>query len=400
MRRVHPAIGLRPDIALYRQESGGAAPGVYTDFHRDRQADRRTRCAYHGAAGAIPGGQSGGTGEQAAAAQATSAKVAPAAAVAESVLPVPAASRPQWLMPAVLLAKKVGFDPDTFEFESLYDDLASKNEHITLREKIENRVYEYLSALSLPDFPTIYDYLVLSLRQKDVIATFNWDPFLLQAYMRNECVTKTRRPQLAFLHGNVMVGVCTSDRISGVNGRKCSRCGEVLMPSRLLYPVRKKDYSTDLFINAEWDTLKRALSFGYYLTIFGYSAPKTNVEARQLMLEDWKNNPTLTLAEVDIIDIKSEKELTDNWNEFFVSHHYGLRKDIFESYLFRHPRRSCDAFAAATLMLEPWHDNPFPRFKKLTQLQDWILPLVDEEEKIEREKTAFSSDPILPNKKP
>jgi len=238
-----------------------------------------------------------------------------------------------------------------------------------------------------------------TLREKDIIATFNWDPFLLQAYQRNERVTKTRRPRITFLHGNVKVGICETDRISGVNGKKCSKCGRDFEPSKLLYPVRHKDYSTDVFIKSEWDALRHALSYGYYLTVFGYSAPKTDVEARQLMLTDWKKNPTLQLAEVDIIDVKAEAELEENWNEFFVSHHYGIRTDIFKSYLFQHPRRSCDAFAAATLMLEPWHDNPFPRFTTLAELQDWVKPLIDEEAKVQSEKSAFSGDPILPNKR-
>ena len=44
--------------------------------------------------------------------------------------------------------------------------------------EIETRVDEYFADLELPGHPTIYDRLVLSLREKDLIATFNWDPFL------------------------------------------------------------------------------------------------------------------------------------------------------------------------------------------------------------------------------
>ena len=294
---------------------------------------------------------------------------------------------------------EAGYDPKLTNFEVLYDELASTGKNEDLRQLIERRVYEYFSTLSLPEAPTIYDYLVLSLREKDIIATFNWDPFLIQAYQRNERATKTRRPRISFLHGNVKIGICETDRISGVNGNKCSKCGKPFESSKLLYPVRHKDYSTDAFVKSEWDTLRRSLGFGYYLTVFGYSAPKTDVEARQLMLTDWKKNPTLELAEVDIIDVKPEGELEENWKEFFVSHHYGIQTDIFKSYLFQHPRRSCDAFAAATLMLKPWHDNPFPRFKTLPELQDWIKPLIDEETKVQTEKSAFSGGPMLPNKR-
>ena len=240
---------------------------------------------------------------------------------------------------------------------------------------------------------------MLCLREKDVIATFNWDPFLLQAYMRNEVVTQTRRPQLAFLHGNVNVAVCNDCKVAGVNGRRCSRCGALMKPSKLLYPVKHKNYNDDLFIKTEWDVLRHKLSRAYFLTIFGYSAPTTDVEARSLMLEVWKENSTRELAEVEVIDIRPRKDLENTWQDFFFSHHYMTAKNVFRSYLFTHPRRSCDAFAAATLMCEPWHDNPFPQFKTLRSLQDWIGPLISEEERYKKENKAFSGDPLAPNDK-
>jgi hypothetical protein len=35
--------------------------------------------------------------------------------------------------------------------------------------------------MEIPDHVTLYDELLLTLRSKDLIATFNWDPLLLQA---------------------------------------------------------------------------------------------------------------------------------------------------------------------------------------------------------------------------
>jgi hypothetical protein len=231
----------------------------------------------------------------------------------------------------------LGYDIKDINFEAFYDDLASSNANPELQEKIENKVYGYFSELHLPDQPTLYDYLILGLREKDLIATFNWDPFLMQAYMRNEVVTASRSPSIAFLHGNVRVGVCHTDKVCGISGRNCSRCGKVLTPSRLLYPVKHKDYATDPFIKSEWDVLRDRLRRTYFLSIFGYSAPRTDVEARKLMLEVWKENTVLDFAEVDIIDIAPRDELERNWEEFFVRHHYGIDIDITKSYLFTHP---------------------------------------------------------------
>jgi len=64
------------------------------------------------------------------------------------------------------------------DFEGLYSDLCSSGESPELKEILEARVRRYFSALEVPDEVTIYDRLVLSLRQKDVITTFNWDPLL------------------------------------------------------------------------------------------------------------------------------------------------------------------------------------------------------------------------------
>lgn len=68
--------------------------------------------------------------------------------------------------------------------EDIYSELCSRPECEEALNQMERALYNYFSRLELPDSPTIYDYLVLSLTDKDVIATFNWDPLLLQAYVR------------------------------------------------------------------------------------------------------------------------------------------------------------------------------------------------------------------------
>ena len=294
--------------------------------------------------------------------------------------------------------EQFGYNSIGLNFEAFYDELSSKGKHPELLSEIERKTYSYFSHLTLPDKPTIYDYLVLSLREKDIIATFNWDPFLVQAFMRNEVVTKKRRPRLAFLHGNVFIGICEKDRISGINGRPCSKCGKVFAKSKLLYPVKQKDYNSDIFIKGEWDAIRWYLEKAYFLTIFGYSAPKTDIEARSLLLEVWNKNKSLELAEVEVVDIAEKDAIEKNWEEFFFSHHYMVTENIFNSYLFQQPRRSCDAFAEATLMCRPWHSNPFPRFETLAELQEWVKPLIDEERDFEENETPFSGKFLPPNK--
>jgi len=275
------------------------------------------------------------------------------------------------------LLKKQEITLEEGDFESLYDDMITSGQNPNLAREIEKLIYDYFSQMRLSDSPTIYDYLILSLREKDIIATFNWDPFLCQAYRRNMHVANP--PQIAFLHGSVEVGVCYKDKIVNFIGRACSKCRCSLEPAKLLYPVKHKDYNNDPFINGEWDKLTSYLNRAYFLTIFGYSAPVTDVEAKKLMLEVWKDNPTLELAQIEMVDIKSIEELKKSWEKFIVREHYQIRRNIFESYLFTHPRRSCDAFAAATLMNDPWEENPFPQFETFGELHEWIKPLIDEE---------------------
>jgi hypothetical protein len=101
-------------------------------------------------------------------------------------------------------------------FEDLYDSISGNSKWNHIKLKIEKRVYKYFSSMKLPDKPTIYDYLILSLRPKDMIATFNWDPFLYQAFCRNDHIAD--RPHIAFLEP-------ISKIVSGQN-HDCSKFNE------------------------------------------------------------------------------------------------------------------------------------------------------------------------------
>ncbi|MDH5664870.1 MAG: hypothetical protein OEY10_01050 [Nitrosopumilus sp.] len=177
-------------------------------------------------------------------------------------------------------------DPNQ-NFENIFSDLYGKNEHQKINA-IEHSVENYFNSLELPDKPTVYDHLVLSLRKKDLIATFNWDPLLLQAYVRNR-QAGLELPELAFLHGNVKAGYCEQDKVSGLVGDKCIKCGSFYQKSPLLYPIKKKDYSKNSFIRGGWNFLKHCIKYTYMITIFGYSGPKTDAEAIEIMKDAWGN---------------------------------------------------------------------------------------------------------------
>src|SRR5277367_2879167 len=74
------------------------------------------------------------------------------------------------------IIRESGNDPAA-NFEAIYSRLHRDGQTAVL-EKLDAEIRSYFSAIILPEEPTLYDYLILSLRPKDTIVTFNWDPLL------------------------------------------------------------------------------------------------------------------------------------------------------------------------------------------------------------------------------
>ena len=133
-------------------------------------------------------------------------------------------------------------------FELLYSNLHENKPESDEIKEIERRVIDYFKDMKLPKEPTIYDHLVLSLRPRDLIATFNWDPFLFQAFNRNHEFTKDL-PLMSFLHGSVSIGYSSEDKRCGPAGMQLRVDGGYFKPTKLLYPVKQKNYNDDEFIS-------------------------------------------------------------------------------------------------------------------------------------------------------
>ena len=160
----------------------------------------------------------------------------------------------------------------------------------------------------------------------------------------------------------------------------CSKCRNRFERVDLLYPVKNKNYTQDEFINGEWELLKGYLEFAYLITIFGYSAPKTDIAARELMLNMWRENKTRDFGEIEIIDIAPEMDVQENWSDFFIKQHYFITNNFEKSYLSFYPRRSCEAFASSSLFNSPWGDIEKFKGNSLLEYQKWIAKLIDSEE--------------------
>lgn len=255
-------------------------------------------------------------------------------------------------------------------FEEIFSDLYEKSENDKIA-RIENAVEKYFDQLELSDKPTVYDHLVLSLREKDLIATFNWDPLLMHAYLRNSNAG-LKLPQLAFLHGNIRAGYCEKDKVAGLAHMRCGKCGETYKRMPLLYPIKKKDYAKDLFIANEWKKLKWGFENAFMITIFGYSGPKTDTEAINAMKKAWGDKNHRAMEQTTFITPQSDDEVSKNWEPFIHTHHYEIDADFYNSWIANHPRRTGEAYLNQYLEAKFITNNPIPRDIDFKALWKWF----------------------------
>jgi hypothetical protein len=267
--------------------------------------------------------------------------------------------------------------------EDLYADLAAneaEQEHLTT---IETFVFDYFALLEIPDEPTLYDHLVLSLCSKDMIATFNWDPFLVQAWNRvGNRIGLENLPRFVHLHGNVAEGHCDDPShggkmVVGPVGTSCS-CGDILRGSLLLYPIAEKDYSKHPSIRAAWNDLRICLAGAYIFTVFGYGAPVTDLEAIGLLKDVWGNARKHPFDMVEVVDTAEESILRQRWEPFMPGseQHFVILQSWYHTWLARNPRRSCEHLWDTRMRLQPGHYQPIPNTASWEELEEWVRPLL------------------------
>jgi hypothetical protein len=273
---------------------------------------------------------------------------------------------------------------DSFNFEHIYASIYKESHLAGTREELEARVYRYFREMELPEHPTIYDHLVLSLRSKDFIATFNWDPFLVQAIRRNE--RRFKLPRVLFLHGNVEVAYCPEGHTMGYNGARCTHCGELLKPTKLLYPVSEKNYHLNEFISRQWAVVAAILKRAFMVTIFGYGAPTSDASAIGLLKAAWGDKDDRSMEEFEIIDIREQDDLRNTWSSFIHTHHYRVETNFYDSWIANHPRRTGEAYWNQFIEAKFIEDNPLPKDVGFPKLWDWYSRLQEIEDVVRKEQ--------------
>lgn len=278
--------------------------------------------------------------------------------------------------------------PPYEDFENIFAELMKDKAKYYFIQKIESRIIEYFSQMELPDSPTLYDHLIISLREKDVIATFNWDPLLPKAVERNFARLNGKVPFIYFLHGNVHMGYCnTCNVVAPIKFKNCPQCKEALKQMPLMYPVGEKNYSDNICIKKSWENLKRDISNAYLFTVFGYSAPKTDVEAIDLLKDGWGNVNKRNLEQIEfIVRPGSTDNVSSKWNKFIHSHHYEVCESFYSSRSGTFPRRSCEVVFSqfqGNIWVDP--KNIMQNLATFDDFDKFLQPIIDAEEKHDEE---------------
>ena len=149
----------------------------------------------------------------------------------------------------------------------------------------------------------------------------------------------------------------------------CPVCGVPVKDVPLLYPVATKAYSFDPYIANSLECARAFLKDALVLTIFGYSAPRSDAAAVDLLKLAWMERSGRKMEHVEIIDIKSETKLYEQWSEFTPTGHFHRRQEFKDSWIARWPRRSREAVFVPMSSGTPCHDFPLTDTEDLTELQ-------------------------------
>lgn len=276
------------------------------------------------------------------------------------------------------LIDKAGFEIGReSNFEVIYNQLVSDPRNVCAVEKIERHIDEYFSRLSLPDRATIYDRILISLRPTDAVFTFNWDPFLFDAYQRNREAIPL--PEIFFLHGNVRIGACCDHDRWGKRNGQCPDCCQMFAKVPLLYPIHQKNYSADPYVRRSWEAARTLFSEAFTVTIFGYGAPVSDVDAVELLRHAWFAESSRTLEHIQVIDTALMSLLHNRWSPFTPTLHYSVKTAFEQSRIARWPRRSCESLLYPMTQGAPCEDFPLPSTYSITELQEYALDIARHE---------------------
>lgn len=264
--------------------------------------------------------------------------------------------------------EQLGIPHDKRSFEEIYRDLYGNTSHAPAAARIEQKLYEHYSSLHLPEQPTLYDHLVLSLRPKDIIASFCWDPFLHDACLRNNSFAPL--PRVLYLVGTIRLGTCRRHRISGRVGTACVQCGSIIQPPNapLADPGINRAFKKNL------ENVVHLLADALLLTVIG---PAHDTVTRDLLRMAEERMLSGSMEEIELISRRKAG-----------SYRLQVVDSFYDSRIAKHPRRTCEAAWNQFVEAKYVKGTDIPRAADLAALHGWYRPLVEAEQQAAAATTA------------
>ena len=113
------------------------------------------------------------------------------------------------------------------------------------------------------------------------------------------------------------------------------------------------------------------------LTVFGYSAPKTDVAAFELLHNAWKDNSLREIAEIEFIagPDAAPEEVRKAWEPVIGANSCRVLECFSESSIARYPRRTGKAYYERLVAGRPVKANPVPDDLGFERLWEWMSRL-------------------------
>ena len=159
----------------------------------------------------------------------------------------------------------------------------------------------------------------------------------------------------------------------------CPDCGVPFNDVPLLYPVKKKGYSSNPYIADSWESARRFFKEAFLLTIFGYSGPDSDRDAVDLLKNAWMARSARIFEHVEVVDIAPEGDIYARWIEFTPTQHLKVVRHYEKSFVGRWPRCSREKLFLAMKTGIPSYNIPLSDTDNLTELQAQVREIAKRE---------------------
>ena len=158
----------------------------------------------------------------------------------------------------------------------------------------------------------------------------------------------------------------------------------------MIFPVEDKNYVDDDLIAEDWRAVTDTLPRAFQLTIFGYSGPQTDYQAKKLLRDAWgasaidgsSMSPTREFSHLEVIDIVTESELYKRWEDLIPRDHLMPTNAFWDSTIAKWPRRTAEFKLEAGVFAQIVEPLGPCRTTNLEELQEFYAELA----RVETEK--------------